>query len=325
MDEVEVRSAGNGLYIFQFGTSAASEWVFDNEPWYIRSNLNILRKWEPNLPELDFKLDTAPMWVQLSKVPLELFTRKRLSYIASALGTLLCIDGITTSRQHLSFVKVCVEISPDFRCPNHIDVELSNGVMMSIDVVIPWIPTSCCRCISFLHRDMDCLNKGGVGDQFSLGLSGTHQLFEQSTQREDSIGSNEVVVACAKVGSVVLADVVVGEVRITCDRASSFVGGRPVQGGEVNEVVEIPVVQSVPRMKGMGKSPKEGTRKIAVETRNRFVPLLIADQELGMERRTRATSIGVTNLLSEIKSKKNDKVKKLKQRVEGGDGSSNAL
>ncbi|MBA0849464.1 hypothetical protein Goshw_016372 [Gossypium schwendimanii] len=46
-----------------------------------------------------------PVWIQLSRVPLELFTRKGISYVVSALGKPLYMDGITTSEQRLAFAK----------------------------------------------------------------------------------------------------------------------------------------------------------------------------------------------------------------------------
>ncbi|MBA0855860.1 hypothetical protein Goshw_020184, partial [Gossypium schwendimanii] len=64
----------------------------------------VLRKWEPNLQRLDFSLDNMLIWVQLSRVPLKLFTQKGFSCIASAFGTPLYMDNITTL-QHLAYTK----------------------------------------------------------------------------------------------------------------------------------------------------------------------------------------------------------------------------
>ncbi|MBA0760202.1 hypothetical protein Gotri_022962, partial [Gossypium trilobum] len=60
-------------------------------------------------------MDRMPVWIQLSRVPLDLFTRKGISYVVSALGKPLYMDGITTSEQSLAFAKVCVEIVAGFK------------------------------------------------------------------------------------------------------------------------------------------------------------------------------------------------------------------
>ncbi|MBA0734472.1 hypothetical protein Gogos_018377, partial [Gossypium gossypioides] len=39
-----------------------------------------------NLKKLEFYMDRMPVWIQPSRVPLELFTWKGLSYVVSALG-----------------------------------------------------------------------------------------------------------------------------------------------------------------------------------------------------------------------------------------------
>ncbi|MBA0781907.1 hypothetical protein Gotri_002788, partial [Gossypium trilobum] len=55
-------------------------------------------------------MDQMPIWIQVSQFSLDFFTRKGLSYDASALGKPLYMDGITASQQRLAFAKVCVKI-----------------------------------------------------------------------------------------------------------------------------------------------------------------------------------------------------------------------
>ncbi|KAK8670089.1 hypothetical protein V6N13_104850 [Hibiscus sabdariffa] len=66
----------------------------------------ILRKREPNMCKLDFDLVCMPVWVQLYNVPLELFNKTGLSYIASALGNPLYMDSVTENQERLEYAKV---------------------------------------------------------------------------------------------------------------------------------------------------------------------------------------------------------------------------
>ncbi|MBA0763323.1 hypothetical protein Gotri_012782 [Gossypium trilobum] len=91
------------------------------------------------------------IWVQLSLVPLEFFTQKGLSYIASALGTPFYMDNITTLQKRLAYVKVCFEISVDFVLPGFINIELHDGSFVSIRVEVLWLPMHCLQCQSFSH------------------------------------------------------------------------------------------------------------------------------------------------------------------------------
>ncbi|XVE67086.1 hypothetical protein DITRI_Ditri08aG0131700 [Diplodiscus trichospermus] len=83
---------------------------------------------------------------KLSNIPLELFTQKGISYIASALGNPLYIDKFTASQQRLTFAKICVEINAKMEIPKMIDVVLQDGTIGQIYVDIPWIPARCSNC-----------------------------------------------------------------------------------------------------------------------------------------------------------------------------------
>ncbi|KAK8577610.1 hypothetical protein V6N13_027879 [Hibiscus sabdariffa] len=127
-----------------------------NGPWHIQNKPLILRKWEPNLRRLDFDLKKIPVWVQLYNVPLKLFSRRGLSYIASAIGVPLYMDTITASKGKLEFAKVCIEIEVGARFPKVIPVQLRDGTIVSVTVHIPWSPPSCSKCQVFGHLDRAC-------------------------------------------------------------------------------------------------------------------------------------------------------------------------
>ncbi|XVF71931.1 hypothetical protein PTKIN_Ptkin12aG0079500 [Pterospermum kingtungense] len=84
--EVDIRLTGSNMFILQFPNDR-----------------------EPGLESLSFNLQKVPLWVHLVNVSLEAFNKTGLSYIASALGTLLYMDRITAKQQRLTYAKICVE------------------------------------------------------------------------------------------------------------------------------------------------------------------------------------------------------------------------
>ncbi|KAK8625158.1 hypothetical protein V6N13_090034 [Hibiscus sabdariffa] len=140
--EIVVNPAGENLFLFQFPSLESRDWVLANGPWHIQNKPIILRKWEPNLKSLDFSMEKLSVWVHLSGVPLELFNNVGFSYVTSALGTPLYMDGITANRQRLAYAKVCVEMSADFKIPSFISVMLRDGTYASVGVKVPWLPVS---------------------------------------------------------------------------------------------------------------------------------------------------------------------------------------
>ncbi|XP_038993211.1 uncharacterized protein LOC120116891 [Hibiscus syriacus] len=157
--QVQVSKAGRTLFIFSFKSKTARDWVLENGPWHIINKPLILRKWEPNLRRLNFDLSKIPVWVKLFNVPLELYSRTGLSYIASAIGVPLSMDSITASKSRLEYAKVCVEIGVNDELPKFIDVVLRDGQAASISVDVPCIPSCCRKCMVFGHSEKGCPDK----------------------------------------------------------------------------------------------------------------------------------------------------------------------
>ncbi|KAK8609915.1 hypothetical protein V6N13_093325 [Hibiscus sabdariffa] len=140
---VKVSLAGSNLFVFSFANATNRDWVLKNGPWHIQNKHMVLRKWQPNLGSLVFDLHRIPVWIQLYNVPLELYSKLGLSYIASAVGFPLYMDSVTTSKTRLEFTKVCVELEVDASIPKHINVLLRDGSTAAIRVWIPWMPSRC--------------------------------------------------------------------------------------------------------------------------------------------------------------------------------------
>ncbi|KAK8673477.1 hypothetical protein V6N13_111811 [Hibiscus sabdariffa] len=156
VSKVKVSLTGPNLYVFVFSNADARDWVIENGPWHFQNKPLILRKWEPNMSKLDFDLVCMPVWVQLYNVPLELFNKTGLSYIASALGNPLYMDSITANRERLEYAKVCVEIGACSSIPKFIDVLLRDGRVHPVRAVVPWLLPSCSRCKVFGHSEKSC-------------------------------------------------------------------------------------------------------------------------------------------------------------------------
>ena len=88
--------------------SKTSNLVFDQIECIIRDKLVLMR----NVQQTDenIRIQRVPVWVKLYNVPLEYWTVKGLSCVASAIGIPLHADLTTLLRKRLSYARVCVEI-----------------------------------------------------------------------------------------------------------------------------------------------------------------------------------------------------------------------
>ncbi|XP_044489126.1 uncharacterized protein LOC123213711 [Mangifera indica] len=116
----------------------------------------LVRKWTTNLPMLINDVKKVAIWVRLYGIPLEYWTPKGLSYIASAIETLLYADSITEGGKRLDFARISIEIKVDAECPYSISLTLSNGESMVINVEYSWKPLKCNVCQCFGHSTANC-------------------------------------------------------------------------------------------------------------------------------------------------------------------------
>ncbi|GAV70613.1 DUF4283 domain-containing protein [Cephalotus follicularis] len=103
---VSVIIGDNETFLFKFDNSATRDLVLTNGPWEVWGAYLMLRQWEKGMSLSKDSFSSIPVWVKLSNVPYELWTKSGLSYVASALGVPLCMDTATTASNRLSFARV---------------------------------------------------------------------------------------------------------------------------------------------------------------------------------------------------------------------------
>ena len=111
----EVLSSDNGFFLFTFDSVDRATNVLERAPWHMANRPLVLKRWHPNMQFLKDDLDRVLVWVKLYNVPLEYWTVKGLSCVASAIGVPLHTDLTTLLRKRLSYARVCVEIEASKR------------------------------------------------------------------------------------------------------------------------------------------------------------------------------------------------------------------
>ncbi|GAV60147.1 DUF4283 domain-containing protein/zf-CCHC_4 domain-containing protein, partial [Cephalotus follicularis] len=130
--------------------------VMDNGPWDIWGYHLALSKWSNGMSLTLDDCKSIPVWVKLSKILIQYWTKMGLSYIASVLGKPPHMDLSTTNRYALAFARVCIDMAATSSFPNSIILELDDGTTTTIDVEYPWRPASCTLCKVFDHANKTC-------------------------------------------------------------------------------------------------------------------------------------------------------------------------
>ncbi|GAV88623.1 DUF4283 domain-containing protein/zf-CCHC_4 domain-containing protein, partial [Cephalotus follicularis] len=149
-------TVSNGVFLIKFDNGQARDWIIDNGPWDIWGYHLALRKWTRGMSLKLEDCNSIPVWVKLSNVPVHLWTKLGLSYIASVLGRPLYMDALTTNRQALAFARICVDMSVASLFPNAILLDLDEGATTVIGVEYPWKPQACSPCKVFDHANKSC-------------------------------------------------------------------------------------------------------------------------------------------------------------------------
>ncbi|KAK8675686.1 hypothetical protein V6N13_033751 [Hibiscus sabdariffa] len=143
------------------------------------------------------------------------------------------MDSVTTSKERLEFVKVCVEIGMDTKIPYQIRVVLRDNSIVNVKVVIPCLPPSCQNCKTFGNSTKLCLVVEPKGVQVwrkkeVKGVVLVHECGETSTAGElRQEGSN--------LGVVLVKDL--EEVLVHSGKSSLVAAPRTVLGENVDNIV----------------------------------------------------------------------------------------
>ncbi|KAF9600032.1 hypothetical protein IFM89_002505 [Coptis chinensis] len=143
------------VFFIRMSTLEDKQMVLEESPIFIAGKIFDIRLWSPEAENHRNKATTVLIWAMLSKVPKELCTKNRLSFLASLIGRPLCMDGATFMKQRLDFAKICVTIPLEFDFPSSIKLKIRDRHVY-VDVEYPWKPPSCTKCCCFGHYTAKC-------------------------------------------------------------------------------------------------------------------------------------------------------------------------
>uniref|UniRef100_A0A2K1XI89 DUF4283 domain-containing protein n=1 Tax=Populus trichocarpa TaxID=3694 RepID=A0A2K1XI89_POPTR len=180
----EVLSSDNGFFIFNFDSVDHATNVLERAPWHMANRPLVLKRWQPNMQFLKDDLARVPVWVRLYNVPLEYWTIKGLSCVASAIGVPLHADHTTLLRKRLSYARVCVEIDASKTLVKEYDLRCPNGLFITISAEYEWIPSKCSNCNVFGHTIALCATNNI--DNLKVVAEGKRNLGAMNSKSADN-------------------------------------------------------------------------------------------------------------------------------------------
>lgn len=148
-------SLGKGYYEFSFTfvTDLRAVWAMGT----INLKPGVLRLFEWTK---DFNMHTqrnahAQVWIRLMELPQEYWMEKTLREIASAVGTPLLIDNVTSKRIFGHYARILVDMDFSRKIFHEVQVE-REGFSFGVEVVYEWLPHFCSHRQNLGHEVTSC-------------------------------------------------------------------------------------------------------------------------------------------------------------------------
>lgn len=127
----------------------ARSWTFKGAPL-------LLKEWASEFSHEEGKQTKAPVWIKLPCLNIQLWTKKGLSKIASALGSPLSTDGLTDRRGMLNYARILVEVDLTKPIKQCLKCKLLDGSFYKQQLLYEWMPTQCEKCSLWGHKMEIC-------------------------------------------------------------------------------------------------------------------------------------------------------------------------
>lgn len=160
-------------FLFRIPNAATRTWVINQRLWQIECQTMFVDKWEPGVVPVKPELTSAPIWLELRKVPFQFFNEEGLERIAGLVGHPKFLHPTTNNKTNLEVSKVFTIIDPCTPLPEAVNVQFESGDICRVLVLSPWMPPVCDICKEIGHAARRCPSVPKVCSQCN---SKTHVL-----------------------------------------------------------------------------------------------------------------------------------------------------
>ncbi|GJY05164.1 RNA-directed DNA polymerase, eukaryota, reverse transcriptase zinc-binding domain protein [Tanacetum coccineum] len=162
----EIFNTSNDVFCFKFRQEQGMKFVLENSPWMVGGRPLIVQQWSPDVNLEKAKPDKIPLWIKMYDVPLEAWTSKGISTLASGLGKPLIMDEMTArmcqfGKGRIGYARVLVEVNAGKEFKKFIKIKYRDkqGEIIrtkKVKVEYSWRPDTCKHCRVFGHTFYQC-------------------------------------------------------------------------------------------------------------------------------------------------------------------------
>lgn len=153
----------------------------------------VVTKWSPVIEKEKAPAQSIPMWVHLKNVPLNMFSWKGLSFVASPIGTPVRLHPETAQCLDMEVAKIFVKVDLTKDLPKKMNFNIQ-GPEFLIEYSYPWLPKKCPKCEKWGHYFKACPNNKvsqseAQKEQETLEVRGEEKTMENQSIRVEENSS----------------------------------------------------------------------------------------------------------------------------------------
>ncbi|KAF8048678.1 hypothetical protein N665_2441s0006 [Sinapis alba] len=154
---IEVYQMNDTTMKFRITNSAMRARVLRRGMWNLAAVPVVKSEWKPFVEEEKTE-DSVPLWVQLTNVPMNMFSWKGLSFIASPVGVPVRLHPDTALCKDFKVAKVFVKADLTKELPRSMNFKFQ-GKDTLVDFTYPWLPSKCSVCGKWGHLEKVCTSR----------------------------------------------------------------------------------------------------------------------------------------------------------------------
>lgn len=154
--DIAVSKLEGNAFLFRIPNVSTRNRVITQVLWQIEGRTMFVAKWEPGVNPDKPELKSAPIWLELRKVPFQFFNEESLERIASLVGEPKFLHPSTANKTNLEVAKVFTIIDPRKPLPEAVNVQFESGDISRVLVSSPWMPPVCDHCKEIGHDIKRC-------------------------------------------------------------------------------------------------------------------------------------------------------------------------
>ncbi|XP_018463618.1 uncharacterized protein LOC108834792 [Raphanus sativus] len=188
--KVDVYDVNATTMRFRISNPKIREKVLKRGMWNIVGVPMVVTKWSPKSEEEKQEENEIPMWVNLRKVPLHMYSWQGISFMTSTVGFPDKLHPETLACTNLEVAKVFVNVDISKALPKEIEFT-KDRKEFTVEFYYPWLPAKCNGCGKWGHIERVCVRNGKEKkkkeDNVVMKSGSDEKVIEEENKLEKSV------------------------------------------------------------------------------------------------------------------------------------------